>query len=243
MIAMTYVRMELLRTLRNRFFLFFSLGFPLILFFIIGGPNQNEDDFGGTGINAALYYMVSLAAFGSMNSVISSGARIAIERAAGWTRQLRISPLSASGYFSGKVVTAFGTALSTIVVLFLAGLTLGVSLSAGEYLETLVLMMVALIPFAAVGIWMGHVISADAVGPAIGGGTALLALLSGTWFPITSGFVRDIGELLPSWWLVQASRGAIGGDAWPLKGWIVIVVWTVVATALARRAYLRDSGR
>jgi len=34
----TYLRYEVLRTFRNRRFLVFSLGFPLLLFFLIGGP-------------------------------------------------------------------------------------------------------------------------------------------------------------------------------------------------------------
>jgi ABC-2 type transport system permease protein len=243
MTGVTYARMEVLRTLRNRFFLFFSLGFPLILFYIIGGPNSSEDDFQGTGLNAAVYYMVSLAAFGAMNAMVSSGSRIALERDAGWTRQLRISPLTSGAYFGAKLVTGFICAIATILLLFVAGLTLGVDLSAGEYLKTVLLMLIALIPIAALGIWMGHVLSADSTGPAIGGGTALLALLSGTWFPITDGFIRQLGELLPSWWLVQASRNAIGAESWPLKAWVVLAVWTVVLTALARRAYMRDSGR
>ena len=38
--------------------------------------------------------MVGLTAFGTMNAVLSTGARIAGERAVGWNRQLRITPLS-----------------------------------------------------------------------------------------------------------------------------------------------------
>ena len=36
---------------------------------------------GGSGISAPLYFMVGLAAFGTMNAVLSGGARIAAERA------------------------------------------------------------------------------------------------------------------------------------------------------------------
>ena len=64
----------------------------------------------------------------------------------------------------------------------------------------------------------------------MGGGVALLAFLGGTWFPIPShGFLNVIGQLLPSYWLVQAGHVALGGHAWPAKAWIVIAVWTVSA--------------
>jgi ABC-2 type transport system ATP-binding protein len=43
--------------------------------------------------------------------------------------------------------------------------------------------------------------------------------LGGTWFPITgNGFLHDIVQLIPSYWLVQASHVAIGGHAWPARG-------------------------
>ncbi|MEO8687474.1 MAG: hypothetical protein ABI611_04555 [Solirubrobacteraceae bacterium] len=77
--AIASTRFELLRAFRNRRF-FFSLGFPLVLYLLIAGPNGNEDDIGGSGIPARLYFMVGLAAFGTMNGVVAGGARIAAER-------------------------------------------------------------------------------------------------------------------------------------------------------------------
>ena len=53
----------------------------------------------------------------------------------------------------------------------------------------------------------------------MGGGVSLLALLGGTWFPIpTHGFLHDLAQFLPSYWLVQASHVALGGHAWPRDG-------------------------
>ena len=101
----TYLRYEVLRTVRNRRFFFFSLGFPLILYFLIAGPNRNESDIGGSGLSAPLYFMVGLAAFGTMNAMLAAGARIAGERSVGWNRQLRITPLRPRAYFRTKVVT------------------------------------------------------------------------------------------------------------------------------------------
>ena len=98
MTSTTYVRFELLRLLRNRRFFLFSLGFPLVLYFLIAGPNRNVHDLGGTGIPAPLYFMIGLAAFGTMNSVLAGGARIALDRSVGWTRQLRLTPLSPRSY-------------------------------------------------------------------------------------------------------------------------------------------------
>lgn len=242
--SLAYTRFELVRTFRNRRMLAFALGFPLILYFVIAAPNRHEQNFNGSGISIPLYYMVGLVAFGGMTALISSGARIAIERTDGWTRQLRITPLRTTAYFRAKVVTGYAAAGVTIIVLYAAGVSLGVSLSAGRWLEMTGLVLVAFVPFAALGILLGHLVTADSLGPAVGGLTSLLALVSGTWFPLGShGFLHDIAQFLPSYWLVQASHVALGSHPWTAGGWIVVAAWTCLLAILARFGYLRDTAR
>jgi ABC-2 type transport system permease protein len=238
-----YLRFELRRTFRNRRFLFFSLGFPIALYFLIAGPNRGESDFAGSGIGAPLYYMVALAGFGTMMGMVSTGARIAGERQVGWTRQLRVTPLSSSAYLRAKVLTAYALAGTSVAALYLAGATLGVSIAAGRWLEMTGLITVGLLPFAALGIFLGHLLNVDSIGPATGGTVTLLAFVGGTWFPVTGGFLHAIGQFVPSYWLVQASHVALGGDAWGGRGWAVVGVWTVVLAAGARWAYRRDTAR
>jgi ABC-2 type transport system permease protein len=244
MSTLPYTRYELLRTFRNRRFFILSLGFPLILFFVIVAPQRNVSDFDGTGIPAPLYYMVGMVAFGTMSAMLSCGARISAERAVGWNRQLRISPLTTRSYFRAKVLTAYLMALLTMAVLYLSGVALGVSLPADEWLKMSLLILVGLAPFAALGITLGHMLTPDSIGPAMGGGVSLLALLGGTWFPIENyRALHDIAQFLPSYWLVQASHIALGGHPWGIEAWVVVIAWTVVLVGLARRAYRRDTGR
>jgi ABC-2 type transport system permease protein len=242
--SLVYMRYELLRTLRNRRFFILSLAFPLILYLLIAGSQHNVSDLAGTGLSAPLYFMVGLASFGTMVAMLSSGARIAAERAVGWNRQLRITPLSPRTYFRAKVLTAYMMALLSLLGLYIAGTALGVRLSADEWLQMTGLIVIALVPFAALGILLGHLLTPESIGPALGGGVSLLAFLGGAWFPIPShGFLHDVAQFLPSYWLVQASHVALGGHAWPARAWIVMVAWTVVLSALAARAYRRDTER
>jgi ABC-2 type transport system permease protein len=241
--AVAYTRYELLRTVRERRLLLFGFGFPLILYFVIAIPNRHIKDFSGTGVSAALYYMVSLASFGTMMSMVSTGGRIAGERQVGWTRQLRITPLSPRAYLRAKVLTGYSMALLSLVALYISGALLGVSLAASKWLEMTGLIIVGLIPFAALGIALGHMLTVDAIGPAIGGTVSLLALIGGTWFPVTSGLLHDLGQFLPSYWLVQAGRVSLGGSAWGAKGWAVVLGWSLVLSVLAAWAYARDTGR
>jgi ABC-2 type transport system permease protein len=240
-----YLRFELIRTLRNKRVVVFSLGFPIVLYLLIAGPNRHENSLSGTGISAPLYFMIGLAAFGGMNAVLSSGSRIAAERSVGWNRQLRITPLTTRQYFRAKIATSYLLALLSLIALYLAGMVLGVRLAAGDWVQMTGLILIGLIPFAALGILLGHLLTADSIGPAIGGITALFAFLGGTWFPITgSGFIAALAKEIPSYWVVQASRAGLGAPhPWGSHGWAVIAVWSIVLIALAGQAYQRDTRR
>ena len=123
--AATYVRFEVLRSFRNWRFFAFSLVFPLVLYLLTVGANRDVTDFAGTGLSIAVYFMAGMVAWGTMTAAIAGGARIAPERAVGWVRQLRITPLRVGPYFGAKIVSGYAVAASTIVVLYLAGIAMG----------------------------------------------------------------------------------------------------------------------
>jgi ABC-2 type transport system permease protein len=240
---LVYTRYELVRTFRNRRLVLLSFGFPVLLYFLIAGPNRHEHDLRGTGISAPVYFMAGLAAFGAMNAVLAIASRVATERSVGWNRQLRLTPLRTRAYFGVKLTTAYAAALGTIALLYAAGAVLGVRLGAAQWLGMTALLSVGLVPVAALGVLLGLVLTADSVGPAIGGTTAILAFLGGTWFPVGNGAMGVIAQALPSYWLVQAAHVGTGGAVWGPVGWLVVASWTACATLLAARAYRRDTER
>ena len=250
MSTITYTRFEILRLLRNRQAFIFSLIFPLVMYFLLAGPNKNDHNFGGdahhhTGLFAPQYYMTGLLAFGAMVAVLSGGARIAAERTIGWNRQLRLTPLSARAYLRTKILVGYLTAAIGIVLLYASGIVLGVRLPVTNWLEMTGLVLVALVPFAALGIAMGHLLNDDAAGAAIGGGVSLFAFLGGSWFPITGGGIfAQFCQFLPSYWLTRAGDVGLGDNSpWTGKGWAVIAVWSAAAIAFAAWAYRRDTKR
>jgi ABC-2 type transport system permease protein len=179
-----------------------------------------------------------------MAAVIAGGARIAAERAIGWNRQLRVTPLTARAYLSAKVVTGYVVAAVSIVLLYTAGTSLGVRLPLDRWILMTLMLLIGLVPFAALGIWLGHTVGPESMGPAMGGVTSIFALLGGAWGPIASGgALRAISECLPSYWLVQAGHIALDGGMWPARGWLVVALWTVAMVRQAARAWRRDTQR
>jgi ABC-2 type transport system permease protein len=242
----TYLRYELLRLVRNRRAFIFSLAFPLALFLVIGGTNKDVDlDMGTFHVKFVLYYMVSMAGYGAMIAATSGGGRIATERQTGWNRQLRLTPLKVRVYFRTKVVTSYVMAGVSIALLYIAGFAYGVRIHPVSRWFTMTgLLLLAVLPFVALGIAIGHLLSTDSMGPAVGGGSAFFGFLGGQWFPLPEhGALHQVGELTPSFWITQASHIGIGGEGWPAKGWIVVGVWSVAMAAWAAWAYRRDTRR
>jgi ABC-2 type transport system permease protein len=238
----TYTRYELLRSVRNWRFVGFSLAYPVILYFAVAGPQRHQTF---DGVAFPLYFMVGMAALGTMIAVISSGARIAADRSNGWTRQMRITPLTARDYFGAKVLVGFLVALLALALMALSGTAMGVRLSADEWLTVFGLMLVGLVPLTVLGILLGHVLTPDSLAPAVGGTIMVLALLGGAYgFLIAkSGALFEVIKGLPSYWLVQAGKTALAGGGWPAEGWIVIAAWTVVLAPIAVMVYRRDTSR
>lgn len=240
MISTTHVRYEILRTLRNPRSLGITLALPLVLFFAVAGANRHAHL---EGISFPLYFMGAMAAYGAMFAAMQPGARIALDRSKGWTRQLRITPLRTRTYFVSKVLSAYLVALVSLVALFLAGTAFGVDMPAGRWLEMGGLVLVGIAPLVVIGIALGHLLAPDSLAPAVAGVVVLFALFGGAFGPLfTHGTMLSVVKLLPSYWMIQASRMAIGGRGWPAEAWAVIAVWTMTMTLIASLSYRRDTG-
>jgi len=238
----TYYKYEVLRIFRNRQNFVFSLILPTILYLFIAGENRHEH-YGE--LSLPTYFMAGLIAFGGMGATVSGGARIAVERELGWTRQLRISPLTPRAYFRGKLMGSYITACCTIALLYLSGLILGVRMPIGRWVEMTLLILISLIPFAAVGIMLGHLVKSDAMGPIMGGGMSLLSIFGGAFGPIggDNSLIRNISKFIPSYWTVQAGHVAIGANAWGVRGWVTVAAWSALFIGGAIWAYRRDTGK
>lgn len=239
----TYMRSEVRRKFRDPRYVIFALAMPLILFGAFGAAQSHNHL---SGITVAAYVMVSMATFGAMSSVFSTGGAIAFERAIGWNRQLRITALTGRAYVAGKGLAGFAVAVPSLVLVFLAGGLLShVHLSAGRWLMTGLSILLALLPVAALGIWVGYMAKAESVQAISGAVYSLLSLLGGLWVPVTvfPHWIFEVIKALPMYWVAQAGRQALIGSWVGWQGVTVLTVWTVVLGMFAARAYRRNSAK
>lgn len=238
----TYLRLELLRLARNRRVLVFSLIVPVALYLGISSGG-GHDKLGS--LTVATYIMVSMAGYSAQISLLAGGARIALERKAGWNRQLRIAGLSGRTYLTSRVSLAYIAAVPGLAAVMVAGAATDAKLSGIKWVLTPLAVLVALAPIAALGVLVGYLAQPDNMQQIMGLGSAAMGFLGGQFIPATqfSTGVLDVVKLFPPYWSTEAGRHVVEGRSLAGEGYLVLVVWTVVLGALAARAYSRDSGK
>ena len=238
-----YTRSEIRRSFRNPRYLLFSVGFPLVLFLVF------QTTYGAgklAGIPVAAYIMVSMATFGAMSAVFSTGGRIALERQLNWNRQLRLTALSGRAYLSGKSLSGFAVAVPAMAAVFGAAAAFQhVDLTAGRWAAVGASILLALLPISAMGVWIGYVARGDSLQAISGGVYSLLALFGGLWIPITNfpSWLQAVCHALPVYWIAQSGRQALLGSWVGWSGVAVLATWTAVFGVLAARGYRRGTAR
>ncbi|WP_338700170.1 ABC transporter permease [Streptomyces sp. Q6] len=239
------IKLELVRALRNKKFLFFSVVYPSVLFLLIAGQSDTSTMVDGTGLNLAAFMMVSMASFGALTAVLMGNSeRIAKERESGWVRQLRLTTLPGRGYVLAKTASAAVVSLPSIVVVFVvAALFKDVRFDAWQWLALTGAIWAGSLCFAALGVAIGYVASGDAVRPITMIVYFGLSILGGLWMPTTTfpDWLQDIAKWLPTHAYAALGQAIELGDAPHLKDVTLIVAYFLLFAGGAAWLYRKDT--
>jgi ABC-2 type transport system permease protein len=237
--SLAYLWLEAKRQWRNREILIFRLGLPTAVYLILNAANGDTPPDGPGG------RMVAVAALAAVISGLAAGPSPGDERANGWLRQLRTTPLRPSAAVAAKIVVAMSFALPAIALVAaaagLVGDNQGTALGWAESIKLVGLMWLATTPITAIGALIGLTFG----GEAAHGATTLAFVvlwLAGGIFTSPSQMPDALGaiaETLPSYGVVQVGESVAGGDTLPASALVVLAAWTVGAGALAALAWRR----
>ncbi len=235
---------ELIKNIRIPVFAISTIAFPVIFYVLFGVTFGNQD---AGPINVATYMLATYGAFGVIGSALFSfGVSVAVERAQGWMRLKRASPMPASVTVLAKLATALTFAAAVVTALLLVGLTLGgaqVSLATAASLMGVLLL--GAIPFCVIGQALGYALGPNSAPVVLNLIYLPMAFASGLWIPIHQlpGFVQAIAPYLPAYHLGQLALWTTGarvaGD--PLGHVLALVLTGAVAGVAAVFAYRRSS--
>ena len=182
----TVLRLEIRRLLRNRRTVIFALIFPVVFFLAFGLNKAYANQAARAAGNVSALIMISMALYGAVLATTSGGAMVSIERAAGWSRQLRLTPLSPVAYIVIKMLTAMVLGLASVVVVFaVGGLTGKPSMPMYLWIVSAACVWIGSLVFAAFGLFMGYLLPTENVMQFLGLGLALLSFAGGLFIPLS----------------------------------------------------------
>ena len=241
------LELDIRRTLRNRRYLMFAVGFPAVFYLLYtgvlagGNPTQAID-----GTTWGAYFMVSMAAYGALGAALSGAQVIAVERSSGWTRQLRTTPLPPATYLVSKVLTSMVTTVPAIVAVTAAAVLLhNASLSPVEWVQITVSLALGALPFAALGVLIGYLFDASSAQGGMMISYFTIAILGGLWAPLASfpDVLVTIGHVLPGYHFANLGRDALGGRLPQLADVAVLAAYLVGFGALVIWRFRTDAGQ
>ena len=237
-----FLALEMRRALRDVRYLVIAVAMPIGLYLLFAGLFGAHGQ-QALGLPQPTELMVAMIAYGAMWAVFSAtGPRIAHERAIGWTRQLRVTPLSPASALSGKLVTALAAALPAMVLVALTAVASHhVQLSAAQWLALLAATWAGVLPLALLGLAIGYLAADEIAFPLTMALYFALGALGGLWMPpsVMPHAMQDIGQALPSNSVAELGWRITGGQASALRAVLVLTAWTVASATAALLAYRR----
>ncbi|RPE44371.1 ABC-2 type transport system permease protein [Streptomyces sp. Ag109_O5-1] len=233
-----YLRLEVRRTLRDAGFVIGGIAMPVLMYLLF--TNLGAAD--GSWKTGA---MVGMAGYGAVGSALNTGGGVAEDRAIGWLRQLRVTPMTPRQVVVGRALTGSVTVLPAIVaVLAAGGLLNGVRLAAWQWAAIAVLLWLGSVPFTLLGLGNGYRLTGQTTGVANMACNLGLAVLGGLWFPIAlfPAWLRSVSAYTPTYRFAQLGTSVAEGRA-PAPGAVAMLAfWLLVFGSYAVLSY-RRSGR
>lgn len=239
---LTFISLEIRRTLRNKRTLIFVLIMPVFLLCVLALPNKNQQ-FGD--IDAMTYYMIAIGTYSAMVAATAGGAAVSIERAQGWSRQLRLTPLSPAAYIAMKIVAALVLSLVSIITVYVLAIILGTRTTLAIIIFSALITWVGSIVFAAFGLFMGYLLPSENVMQFLGFALAILAFFGGVWFPLQMfpQLLQDISAFFPSYGMAQLAQGPLADAGLNAEALANFILWLVIFAGGAALLYRRDTAR
>ena len=228
--------------LRDPVALGFSLGFPLVLIFLLSAIQANVP----VPLFEIEHLTPGISVFGLSFMTLFSATLIAKDRSSSFLRRLYTTPMTAADFILGYTLPILPIAVAQSVICYIVAVALGLEVTVGILYAILGVLPVSLF-YIALGLLCGSVLTDKQVGGICG---ALLtngsAWLSGVWFDLAlvGGTFKKIAYALPFVHAVDMERALLAGDfggIFPHLWWVL--GYAIVLLVLAVLLFLRQMKR
>jgi len=235
----TFLAIELRRLLRNRRTVMVTLVVPVVLALLFSQSRRLRS---GPSDLAGLT-TIGLAVYGAMLAATSGGALVSVERALGWSRQLRLTPLRPAAYIAIKLSSAMILGLCSVVIVYLVQSANGVSLPLRDWFLTGFLAWGGGLVFATFGVFMGYLLPTENVMQILGPVLGIFALLGGLFVPVSllPSTIQSVAPYMPPYGVASIARYPVTGGAFDWTWLLSLVAWALVFGTGAAVLFTRDT--
>ena len=234
-------RCEFLRLARTPSFAVPTLVFPP-MFYLLFGVLLNGGH--GRGPHAATWLLATYGVFGVMApGLFGFGVSVALDRERGFLALKRALPVPTGALLLAKMAMAMVFAAIISLILGTLGATLGhVVLSPLQWLSLFAIDVLGVLPFCAIGLYIGTAVSGQGAPAIINLLYLPMAFLAGLWMPLSMlpPLFSVLAPAWPAWHLAQLALSVVGiGGGHVATHALVLAGVSVVFFLLARRRLAR----
>ena len=213
---LTYLWLDLYRSLREPANLFFVVAFPLAMYLVFGRLNASAGEYGPHAHgNVSASVMLAMASFSACLGATSASAAAAVEQSAGWGRQMAVTGQGLRGYLVVKTGTAVGTAALPVTVVLTAGALTDSQMEGWAWAASPLICLIGVLPFVLWGLAAGMWLPSSA---SIGIATSLVSLfafIGNTFMPLNHTLLT-ISRFTPMYGSTALARWSLG------EGWAYV---------------------
>ncbi|MEW1956716.1 ABC transporter permease [Kineococcus sp. NPDC059986] len=237
------LELEVKRAFKDWRFIVFTIGMPVVIYLLT--TNGSTSSVGGTSVTR--YLLVSMAVFSAIGAALNAGGpRISAEREVGWTRQLRLTSMSSTGYIAVKVLTASTVSLAATVALFLVGrLAKGVSMPWSHWIGSGVAIWAGSLVFCTLSILLGYLFNSTSITIGLMVVNLGFSMVGGLFWPTSTfpGWAQVVAQATPTYHLAQLGHSTQLGQAPAVSDVVVLAGYLIVFAVAAAWLYRRDEVR
>jgi ABC-2 type transport system permease protein len=231
---LAFARFEVGRLLRSWKFLVITVGFPVTFYMLFLG-NQSPGTLVDGDVPWRAYLMVTMCSFGALVAGLTAGgARLSAERASGWARQLRVTPMPAWSYVVTKVAASMFVILPVMALVDVVGAAFGgVSLSLPNWLGLTAVMWVSALPFALLGVFVGYFVNTETAFPVVVALMFVLGYFGGLFDPLENmpSALQVAARALPSYHNASLGLTFLDGHGVGAQHWVVLAGYALLLGA------------
>lgn len=227
--SLTFAKRNIKEYLRTPLILFFTLFFPILMFFIFQIIKLGT---GAGDIEVPMFMtnniIPSIAVFSYTFITLSISLQISKDRTTSFQSRLMVSPMKSVDFFLGYFIPCLITAFFQTILCFIIGLIFGLSVSI-NLLWAFVCLMIISTFYISIGILLGSLFSDKSCGGISSLVVNMTAIFSGMFFPLQEGTFKNILSLLPFYPSVSMVQGLINNNYTNfLNLFLVFICYTII---------------